>query len=69
MGTPWAGTIATQVSLAFQASNEVANEFKLLFSWDYEGGRAGPWDPQDIKDALNTVRTASVGVIPISDLT
>jgi glucan endo-1,3-alpha-glucosidase len=51
MGTPWAGTIATQVSLAFQASNDVANEFKLFFSFDYEGG-AGAWSSGDVSTAL-----------------
>lgn len=55
MGTPWRGTIETQVSLAFQASNEVANEFKLLFAFDYEGGQ-GAWPAADVKTALSAVR-------------
>ncbi|KAF2201382.1 glycoside hydrolase [Delitschia confertaspora ATCC 74209] len=52
IGTPWAGTIENQVSLAFQASNEVANEFKLFFSFDYEGGSAGPWSAGDVRNIL-----------------
>ena len=55
MGTPWRGTIETQVSLAFQASNEVANEFKLFFSFDYEGGAQGAWPAADVKTVLSAV--------------
>ncbi|KAF1949169.1 glycoside hydrolase [Byssothecium circinans] len=55
IGTPWAGTIETQVSLAFQASNEVANEFKLFFSFDYNGGSADvkAWPSGDVSKALS----------------
>jgi hypothetical protein len=53
MGTPWTGTIETQVSLAFQASNEVANEFKLFFAFDYEGGSQGAWSVGDVETALD----------------
>lgn len=53
MGTPWTGTIESQVSLAFQASNEVANEFKLFFAFDYEGGSQGAWPVSDVEKALD----------------
>ncbi|KAL1628153.1 hypothetical protein SLS56_005973 [Neofusicoccum ribis] len=48
VGTPLNDAMRTQVAAAFISANNLASEFKLFFSFDYEGGQDGPWPAADI---------------------
>lgn len=41
-------------SYAFEACNAVASDFKLFFSFDYNGGTDGAWTQDDIIEILQT---------------
>ena len=48
---PLAGTVETQVAMAFSAAEASGTPFKLFFSFDYEGSGT-PWDTADILTLL-----------------
>ena len=53
IGTPLAGTTATQIQNAFNAAAAQAGDFKLFFSFDYLGGAEGAWAASDVETILS----------------